>query len=228
MNKVKRCSLILFMGSFLVLIAGCAGSSQDNARFRVVHTSPDTSALAVRFNVEVAINSLTYKSASSYVKMLSGGHTLHVVNAATPLGTPRISRNLEFRGGDQTALVVGGSANLDILLVPDSNAASTTPGNARLRLVHAASELAAVDVYVTDPAASLSTSSPNVTSLAFKGTSPYLEFPEGNYRVRVTPAGSKSVSSDSGTLSLTKGHVYSSVLVGGLGAPLQSVTLTDL
>lgn len=228
MIKVNRRALILMAGGALGLLMGCSGATQENARFRVIHAAPSTGALAVRFNVEVAVNSLAYKSASPYVNILSGGHTLHLVDAATPLGAPRVSRSLEFAGSDYTALIIGASSTLDVVLVPDDSVPSATAGNARLRVVHAASELTGVDVYVTDPAASISSVSPSLTNVAFKGASAYLDLPQGNYRVRVTLTGSKSVISDSGTTTLTKGHVYSSVTVGGFGVSLQNITLVDV
>jgi hypothetical protein len=194
----------------------------------VIHTSPDTGALAVRFNAEVAISSLAYKQGSPYLGMLTGGHLLHLVNAATPLGTPRVSRKLEFIPGSQTILVVNRSSDLDVLLFPDTNVPSTTADNTFVRLIHAAPGLSSVDIYVTATDTDLATATPIFTSIAYKTATPYLDVPGGNYRIRVTAAGSKTVVSDTNTLTLQKGRVYTSLTVGGGGAPLENTTVLDL
>jgi Domain of unknown function (DUF4397) len=227
MTVMNRRGLILMAGAALSLLSGCGGATQKAARFRVIHTSPDSGALAVRYNAEVAILSLGYKTASVYIDALSGGQIFHVVSAATPLAAPRFSKTLGLVPGDNTVVVLGGSGSLDLLALQDTTAPSPTSENALLRLIHAAHGLTNVDIYVTDPDTSLTSVAPTLSNVPFKSVSDYLELPGGNRRVRFTTAGSKVVRSDTNTISLTRGRVYTCLAVGGGEGPQETVTLLD-
>jgi hypothetical protein len=62
-----------------------------------------------------------------------------------------------------------------------------------------------VDVYVTAPGADLSSASPTLASVPFKGISDALTVPAGSYQVRITGAGSKAPVFDSGSVMLASG-----------------------
>ena len=88
----------------------------------------------------------------------------------------------------------------------------------------------AVDIYVTAPGADLETALPVLTSVEFGDVADYLEVPAGDYQVRVTPAGTKVVALDSGTLTLESGQVRTVIAVDapGGGAPFDLLVLADL
>jgi hypothetical protein len=87
-----------------------------------------------------------------------------------------------------------------------------------------------VDVYVTAPGADLATATPALTGVEFGDASDYLEVPAGDYQVRVTPAGTKTVAIDSGALTLSGGQVRTVIAVDapGGGAPFDFLVLADL
>ena len=68
---------------------------------------------------------------------------------------------------------------------------------------------------------------PNVP---FQGYSDYTEIPEGDYRIRLTEAGSKIPVYDSGTVPLDAGSILTVVAVDdaiGGGLPVSLVVLTN-
>jgi hypothetical protein len=107
----------------------------------------------------------------------------------------------------------------------------TTPaaGNIKLRLVHASPTAGPVDIYVTAPGADLTTVTPTLANVPFRAASDYLEVPAGTYRVRITPAGSKTVAIDVDGVTLTSGQIRTAVAVDapGGGAPLGAILLAD-
>jgi hypothetical protein len=64
----------------------------------------------------------------------------------------------------------------------------------------------------------------------FGDVADYIEAPAGDYQVRVTPAGTKTVVIDSGTLALSIGQVRTAIAVdaAGGGAPFDLLVLEDL
>ena len=109
---------------------------------------------------------------------------------------------------------------------------NSTPaaGNARVRAIHGAPGAPAVDIYVTAPGADLETTIPLLASVEFGDVADYIEAPAGDYQVRVTPAGTKTVVIDSGTLTLSSGQVRTAIAVdaAGGGAPFDLLVLDDL
>ena len=86
-------------------------------------------------------------------------------------------------------------------------------GSGRLRVVHAASNAPAVDVYVTSPHTPLASTSPLLTNVPFVGASTHVEVPEGLYHGRVTVAGTKTVAIDTGEIFLRAGEIRTVVAV---------------
>ena len=99
-----------------------------------------------------------------------------------------------------------------------------------MRAVHGAPSAPAVDIYVTAPGADLEAATPALTGVPFGAASDYLTAPAGDYQVRVTPAGSKTVVIDSGTLTLAAGQVRTAIAVDspGGGAPFELLLLPDV
>ena len=63
-----------------------------------------------------------------------------------------------------------------------------------------------MDIYVTAPGADLDAETPALSGVEFGDVADYIEAPAGDYQVRVTPAGTKMVVIDSGTLTLASGQ----------------------
>ena len=66
-----------------------------------------------------------------------------------------------------------------------------------------------------------------LTNVPFGAAAPYLAVPAGDYQVRVTPAGTKTVVIDSGALTLARGQVRTAIAVDtpGRGAAVRPAGL---
>lgn len=189
-----------------LLLVGC--SSDDpapvkTASIRVVHASPDAPAVDVFANGRAVVTNAPFKAATAFASLPAGPVNLVVKVAGTD--TTVLSAQATLAPDSlTTVMAVNTAANLEPLVIAESPMAPAT-GNLKVRVVHAAPAVPAVDVYVTTPTAALDASTPVLAGVPFKGVSEALSVPAGDYRVRLTPSGTKNAAYDSGSVSLTAG-----------------------
>jgi hypothetical protein len=221
----------------LTLLATLAVSACDDdsdvtapatiAQLRVVHASPDAPNVDVLVDNTAALTNVAYKAASTYLQVPSGSRNLKV--RATGTTTVVIDQTATLdQGSAYTVIATGRVASIAPLVLTDDQT-NPAAGNVRVRLVHASPTAGNVDIYVTGPTADITTATPTLANVGFRVASNYLEVPAGTYRVRVTPAGTKTVAIDVNHVALTAGQVRTAVAVDapGGGAPLGAILLAD-
>ena len=202
-------------------------SPATTAELRVVHASPDAPNVDVLVDNTVALTNVAYKGVSTYLQVPSGSRNLKVRATGTTTvvidATPALDE-----GTAHTVIATGPVASIAPLLLTD-DLTSPAAGNVRVRLVHASPAAGNVDIYVTGTTDDLTTATPTLANVAFRDVSDYLEVPAGTYRVRITPAGSKTVAIDVNNVTLTAGQVRTAIAVDapGGGAPLGAILLAD-
>jgi len=202
-------------------------SPSSNAQVRVVHGSPDAPAVDVLVDGAKVLDSVTYKVASGYLAVPSGSRNVKVNLYST--ATSVINADVVLsKDASYTVIAVNTAAAIEPLVLMD-DLASPAAGNVKVRLVHGAPSVGTVDIYVTAPGANLAAATPTLTDVPFKGASGYLEVPAGDYQVRITPAGTKTVAIDTGTLTLAAGQIRTGIAVEapGGGGPLSALLLAD-
>ena len=214
-------------------VAACDDDDDDvtgpvtTAQLRVVHASPDAPNVDVLVDNAAVLTNVAYKAASSYLEVPSGSRNLKV--RATGTSTVVIDQNGTLaQNSFYTVLATGRVASIAPVVLTDDQT-SPASGSVRLRLVHASPTAGNVDIYVTAPTADIATATPTLTNVAFRAASNYLEVPAGTYRVRITPAGTKTVAIDANNVALVAGQVRTAVAVdaAGGGAPLGAILLAD-
>jgi hypothetical protein len=201
---------------------------EGDARVRVVHASPDAPDVDVLLDDAVVLSDVPYLATSDYLETTDGDHNLKVNAAGTT--TTVIDADVTLTDGtDYTVIASGLAAQIEPIVLEDDKTAPAA-GSVRVRAIHGAPSAPAVDVYVTAPDADLATATPTLTGVQFGDFSDYLEVPAGDYQVRVTPAGTKTVAIDSGALTLSGGQVRTVIAVdaAGGGAPFDFLVLADL
>jgi hypothetical protein len=199
----------------------------STAQVRVVHASPDAPNVDVLVDGAAVLTNVPFKGSSSYLDVPAGSRNLRVRAAGT--STVVIDQTAAVTAGKRyTVLATGRVASIAPLVLED-DLAGPGPGNVKLRLVHASPAAGNVDIYVTAPGASIATATPTVANVPFRGASNYLEVAAGTYRVRITPAGSKTVALDVNDVALTAGQVRTAVAVDapGGGTPLAAIVLAE-
>ena len=217
-----------------LLVLGFATACDDDdediidlipSNLRAVHLAPPVD---VEVDNETVLEDVSYTESSPYLEVPS---VLNVKVKAAGTDTVVIDEDLVLiPDGDQTVIAVNFLADIEALLLFDNN---TPPGdgNVKVRAVHGAPSAPNVDIYVTAPDADIEELEPTLTNIPFLGVSDYLEVPAADYRVRVTPTGTKTVVIDSGTLSLFAGEIRTIIArnaEGDQGEPFEFLILEDL
>lgn len=223
------------------LLAGCHNDDDSNgppapdeqvAFVRYIHASPDAPAVNIRSGTTTIAAKLDYKQATPVFRNTAG--TLGVsVDALLPGGTATVigPANLTLAANTYYTVIAVGQVGTSTLapLVLSQASAGKPPGYVRAKVVHAAPNAPAVDVYVTDPAANLATT-PKLGSFAFGEALGPATLPFGTYRIRVTLANQPAtVVFDSGSVALTDSEdlLVTAVKNTGPGSSPVSLLLTS-
>lgn len=191
-----------------IAMAGLVACDSDaDPQVRVVHASPDAPAVDVLANDASFVQNLDYGQVTDLVEVDAGALSVRVNGrlpnntTATVIGPASLSLEKDQQ---YTVLAVGDVEDIEALVISQpikSGSADST----RLRVVHAAPDAPAVDVYLTAPGADLAASTP-LGSVSFKQDLGPTQASPGAWRVRITAAGNRgAVVFDSGTLQLVAG-----------------------
>ncbi|WP_039986242.1 DUF4397 domain-containing protein [Vibrio owensii] len=219
-------------------IAAC-GSDSDSIEYsnlQAVHASADAPLANVWINDEAALTGVDYGVGSGYVRVPEGANSVQVdvqlpggeVATVVDRTTLDLDSDLNY-----TAFVVGdasGASNpVEPLIVTRSAISMADANSLDVQVVHAASGVPAVDLYVTEPGAALADSSP-ITNLAYKASTDVLNIPAGDYQVRLVAGG--NVAFDSGTIPLPANAdlTIAAIKTGGTisGSPVKLLVLDGM
>ena len=180
-------------------------AEDPRARVRVVHASSDAPLVDIAVDSANVLEDVPFAVGSDYLLLPPATYNIDVAAAANSQSV--INADLSFSPfTDYTVAAVNTLANIEPLVLQDDNSAPAA-GNVKVRLVHAAVSAGSVDVYITAPGTDIAGINPTISGFMFKEDSGYLEVPAGDYRVRITLAGTKTVAIDTGSLGLAAGQV---------------------
>jgi Domain of unknown function (DUF4397) len=177
---------------FIALLAGCGSGGDDSSSLRLLNATADVGSLDfytksgtdddVQRGSNVAVDGV-----SGYASVDSGSYTLKVMLAgnSASLTNPTLSLTSDYH---YTAVAYGrsGAVKVAVLTEEEDEPAS---GKAEVRILNAASDVGAVDMYITDSSTALGNATANATSIAAGSTSGFSTFATGTYRLRITAAG---------------------------------------
>ena len=183
------------------------GENNSSVTLRAVHLSPDAPNVDIYVNNNRVINNLPYYGSSSFLS-LNGSNINARINPVNS-GTSVINAEVSLEGNHNTIFALNNVSSLETLIVADDRN-SPGFGQIKVRVIHAVSVVGTVDVYVldsTDNCTDLSLSVPALTSVPFKGVSPYLTIASGTYDVCVALSGSSSPAIVAQDVVLSSGSV---------------------
>ncbi len=213
-------SMPVLLGVLLAAISGCGASGENSGvkvplprqgLIRVVNVIPDSGNMSSFLSSTVFAVS-PYGESAGLAQELVGQYVMNILlTPADGLSTTLVSNEpVNLTDPDEFSFVMIGPAasaqllridNVDIAYgVTTSDPAQFPPPD--FQILHAATDTTEADVYVTDAAADLATATPTAT-VSFGDVTPLTQQdPAVTYRVRVTPAGSKTVLFDSGAFGV--------------------------
>jgi hypothetical protein len=209
--------------SLTLTLAGCGGGSSNSssdASVRLVNASAGYGLLDLYVDGTQTLSSVGFGQASSYTSISSGSaHTVMFTRSGS--STAVISPSLSFSSGSSyTVLAYGWEGHLATFELSDDQGAPDS-GKASLRVVNAAPDAGALDVYVTAATDSLTDVSPVSADVAGGTLTGFNAITQGTYRIRVTAAGDKTdVRLDVSNISLSDQEVATLVLTPTSGGVL--------
>jgi hypothetical protein len=222
-----RSVLLLAAAGGLAMLAGCG--STGVAVVRIIQVSPGTGSIdAFVSDLQVA-NALTYGTATSYVQISDGSHTV----ALSPAGQDKTTLYKQvvavYANTYLTIFAVNPSSSIAELVLTDNDTAPDT-GDFKLRIVNVSpSAPGPVDVYVTAPSTSITDVPATFRNVSYQTAETYLQLPAGSYEVRFTTAGTKTVIADTAAFTPAVGDIDTVALADapGGGAPFQAYDYVD-
>ena len=219
---------VLWLLAVAALTAACSdddgtGPEEGMPRLRVVHAEANLAEVDVVVDDIEMASDLSFLDASDYLELEAGSRQVVFLTADSTLDSLQL--NLA-EGVDYTVFPCCFGIPNSLFLTDDN--AESAEGNAKVRVIHFASA-PTVDVYVTAPDTDLETETPTQVSLGSFDASDYFELPSGDYQIRITTAGTKTVLIDGGTQALGPGEVRTVVVVDaeGGGEPFSLLVLED-
>jgi hypothetical protein len=117
------------------------------AQFKVVNASTVTSALNVFFDGVLKLSNIPVTGATSYQQTTATKHALSVEATATPGATLLTFSPVLTSAMDSSIVLEGPAGALQAIMLADNNL-PPGPGNAKVRVVNASPDVAAMDVFV--------------------------------------------------------------------------------
>ncbi|SES63677.1 DUF4397 domain-containing protein [Thalassotalea agarivorans] len=197
---------------------------------RVVHAAPDVPEVDILVNDTAALTNVPFTGASDYLPLPDGIYNVKVAlssdnNVVGIEGDLDVSADMSY-----TVYAVGTLAAedpdipLEFYVLMDEVRSIAT--QASVRLTHAHPTVGNVDIYVTGDGV-IDGVDPTFADIPFKASTGYVALPPGEYNVKITPPGDKTVVIDTGSLMLMGGGVYSATAVDNAGGTPANLILQD-
>ncbi|KAA8598574.1 DUF4397 domain-containing protein [Vibrio cyclitrophicus] len=202
-------SPILAVAISALFIVGCNDDDEPTTQIQAVHASPDAPLANVLINSQARWTGVDYANASGYTSVTAGQTSVQVdvqlpgdaVLTVLPQNQFELSSDTDY-----TVMVVGdadGSNNpVEALVVTRPASGTATSSSLDVQVVHAASGVGDVNLYVTGPSDPLSTP---LGTLGYKDFTDVLNIPAGQYRVRLETVSGSAIAFDSGEITLSGG-----------------------
>ncbi len=195
------------------------GSAADDARIRVIHSSPDAPAVDVYANGNKVLSDVPFPASSGYLTVPAGAYTFEVFVAgadpAADAAVLTIPAELEA-GTDYTVVALNEVASIEAAVFVDDNSAPAA-GKAHISVIHAGPDAPAVDVAVAGGPVL-------VSDLALTEGAGPLPVDAGTYDLEIRPAGTTDVALAVPGVVLEEGYIYTFIATGFLsGEPALGV-----
>ena len=220
--------LSLFLAT--AVLAGVTGCDDDDdpagptaqGRVRAVHAVGNAPAVDILVDGEVVTPAagLSFGNKTNYIDAGEGNRAVAVRATGTTLTLLSFTAPV-VANTDYTVIAagrVGATTGPTPRLIPVTDNAAPSAGNANVRVVHASPSAGNVDVYVTAPAADIAAATPVLTNVAFGAVASLANVAPGTYRIRITPTGTKTVAIDANNVTIAANGKYLAIAVGDNGA----------
>lgn len=221
MGRAAVAALALGLAALLASCGGGADRTKANVRF--VNAS-DYASLDLKVASVRRFAAVGFGASPGYVEVDPDAtdSQITVADASSPLVslTPSLTRKLHY-----TVLAWGQQGRLKSTVL-DEDATAPDAGKARLRILNAAPDAGALDVYLTGANDTLSAAVPLASAAAVGTLGSFLSVDSGTWRLRLTGAGTSSdLRLDVSGMVLDSKGVYTLVLTPASGGVMAQALL---
>ncbi len=206
--------------SALLQVACGGGTDRSKAQVRLVNASSDYKTLEFNVDGQLVQGQVGYGGAAGYQNVdpdKSGASSISQPGSATSL----LSFSLSVGKGKRYSLLSYGALGALKQQLLDDNAAAPDTNKTLLRVVNAAPDAGALDIYLTGSADALTASVPVLEAAAFGTPSAWLPVNSGSWQLRVTQTkNSADLRLDLPGLVLSSKQIVTLVLTPGQGGVL--------
>ncbi|MGH7921746.1 MAG: DUF4397 domain-containing protein [Candidatus Dormibacteraceae bacterium] len=214
--------VIVLLASAAWAVAGTVGTKAATAGLlRVAYLAPATPNVDIYLDGVRSTTNVTYQTITTYVPVTPGAHTVAVRQMASSPSSPAVAQtSLTIGANERWTVVVGGQwSALQMGSFQDATA-SPPSGKAEVRFLHTALQVPGVDVAVKN--------GPVVFhDVSFMHASSYAAVNAGPYVLQLKATGTREVLFTAPQITVSAGQVETLVGVGGVGVPVQLLTLND-
>ncbi|MFT6653672.1 MAG: hypothetical protein ACJAWI_000416, partial [Marinomonas primoryensis] len=182
-------------------LAACGGDDNNDkgeAFVRVLHASADAPNVDVLIDGEAALTNVSFQQGSGYISLPEGSTEVDIRVSGTE--TIALSAELDLlEDGYYSVIAINDVADLALKVIDDT--ATFTDGDADVRVVHAATAAAEVDIFVTAPDAELS--APTLDAVPFDAAAVLEGVAAGDYQVKIAVDATDDLVYDSGSLAVS-------------------------
>jgi hypothetical protein len=201
--------------SALTLQSGMHTQAQSAAdtRIRFAHFSVDAEGVDIYIDGNKKMQRVPYQAVTDYISVPAGKHTIEARGEGQPQTAPAVFEVAPDLGGGKsfTVAALGPVANIQAKVFED-DLTPPAAGKSKIRVIHAADGVGAVDVGVKDGDVLF----PRLDAGAI---STYLEVPAGQYALQVRATGTQESLFDK-TVTVNASGIYTIAALGGGDKPL--------
>ncbi len=214
------------MLAFVVLVAGCGEKSivdppADPAQIRVFHGAAGVGTINVTAGGQSVLSGIDYGSLSKPAEIAVGSVTVEAVSGGVPIAGQMVTLTERQRVTLTLTKTVGGNAAVSLSVASDTGEARSDRGNLRINSAPEAPRAAGdssgpstlLDVYVTPPSADLNGQNVRMSlESSYPSYSTFLYYEPGQWLVRFTRAGTKTVVAQAGPIAFAAGDAKAVVI----------------
>lgn len=235
----RRQALISMGGASMALLTGCNTSIAENTNLRLLNLQAGAGDLQSSVNGSTANAATSFETVSGYTKV--SANVQSTVVSVVSNSSVILSKSITYVKDQSDTLVIAGTDTISNAVLLNDDQTKPSSGYFSVRIVNLATRGGSYDVYITAPTATLAGASPTASAIADGATGLFFQLTNGDYRIRITTAGSSNLLFDSATVTFASQEVvtlvlysvYSGALVNcfalyGVNSSTPSTTLTNL
>lgn len=216
---------IAALATAAVLLTACGGGEDPTkAKVRLVNASSGYAELELNVDGQLRQGAVTYGTTASVVDVDPSKSASTLTRPGSPTALLSFTPSLS-KGRHYTLLAYGALGALKQLQL-DEDSGEPDSGKTQLRVVNAAPDAGALDVYITGADDLLAASVPVQSGAAVGAVGPWFTIDSATWRLRITGTGSKTdLRLDLPALVATSRQVVTLVLTPGRGGVLVNALL---